>query len=170
MDFPRSEDGVRSLHWVWLRIWEHPQGVVQSITGRSCYCSNNEFILYHIYPMYWDTLSIYHICPKIWISQFYYLLMCLKYCCMCSEQCRSWSDSAFCGIWSGSKLFAKACLSQYVGLLRYLQGFKMHLKSPFTTVAESINNFSVVVFFFFFFFMRKWHADHPHEMQSHMFF
>ena len=25
-----------------------------------------------------------------------------------------WSDAAFCGVWSGSTLFAQACLSQYV--------------------------------------------------------
>ena len=33
---------------------------------------------YRIYLQYWDTLSTYHICPKIWNSLFYYLLMCLK--------------------------------------------------------------------------------------------
>ena len=40
--------------------------------------------------------------------------MCLKYCCMYGKQCRPWSDAAFCSIWSGSTLFAKACLSQYL--------------------------------------------------------
>ena len=32
---------------------------------------------------------------------------------MSGKQCRPWSDAAFCSIWSGSTLFAKACLSQY---------------------------------------------------------
>ena len=26
------------------------------------------------------------------------------------KQCRPWSDATFCGVWSGSSLFAKACL------------------------------------------------------------
>ena len=68
-------------------------------------------------PMYWDILSTYHTCPKIWNSPFYYLLMYLKYCCMYGKQCGPWSDAAFCGIWSGSTLFAKVYLSQYLGLL-----------------------------------------------------
>ena len=55
--------------------------------------------MHHIYPKYWDTLSTYHTCPKIWNSPFYYLLY-LKYSGM-------------------SELFAKAYLSQYLGLLWY---------------------------------------------------
>ena len=47
--------------------------------------------------------------------------MYLKYCCMYGKQCRPWSDAAFCGVWSWSTQFAKAYLSQYVGLLRYWQ-------------------------------------------------
>ena len=39
------------------------------------------FIIYRIYQKYWDTLST-NTCPKVWKSPFYYLLMCLKYCCM----------------------------------------------------------------------------------------
>ena len=31
-----------------------------------------------IYIKYWDTLTPYHTCPKIWTSLFDYLLMCLK--------------------------------------------------------------------------------------------
>ena len=76
------------------------------------YCNNHK---------YWDTLSTYHTAPKIWNSSFYYLLMCPKYCCMCGKQCWPWSDATFCGIWSGSTLFAKAYMSQYLGLLRYLE-------------------------------------------------
>ena len=84
-----------------------------------CYC---------IYPKYWDTLSTYHTAPKILNSPFYYLLMCLKYmyCCMYDKQCRPWSDAAFCSIWSGSSLFTRACLSQYLGLLYYVMA--THLK------------------------------------------
>ena len=37
---------------------------------------------YRIYPRYWDTLSTNHTSPIIWNSPYYYLLMCLKYCCM----------------------------------------------------------------------------------------
>ena len=54
--------------------------------------------------------------PKIWNSPFYHLLGCLKYCCKNGKQCRTWSDAAYCSVWSGSTLFAKAYLSQYLGL------------------------------------------------------
>ena len=64
-------------------------------------------------------LSTYHMCPKIWNSPFYNLLMCLKYCCMYDKQCRPWSYATFCGSWSGSTLFSKVCLSQYWGSIRY---------------------------------------------------
>ena len=73
---------------------------------------------YHNNPKYWDTLSTYHTCPKIWNSPFYYLSMCLKYCCMYSKQCRPRSDAEFCSVWSWSTLFARTYLSQYLGLLR----------------------------------------------------
>ena len=73
-------------------------------------------ITYHNGPQYWDTLSTKHTCPKVWNSPFYYLLMCLKHCCMYGKQCSPWSDAAFCGIWSGPILFAKVYLSQYLGL------------------------------------------------------
>ena len=46
--------------------------------------------------------------------------MCLKYYFKYDNQCRPWSDAAFCSIWSESTLFAKAYLSQYLGLLGYL--------------------------------------------------
>ena len=72
-------------------------------------------VVFHIYPKYWDTLSTYHTCPKNWKSPFYYLLIAVLY----GKQCRPWSDAAFCSIWSGSTLFAKAYLSQYLGLLWY---------------------------------------------------
>ena len=31
----------------------------------------------HIYSEYWDTLTLYHICPKIPTIPFHYLSMCL---------------------------------------------------------------------------------------------
>ena len=38
---------------------------------------------------------------------------------MYGKQCRPWSDALFFGIWSGSTLFEKAYLSQYLRLLQY---------------------------------------------------
>ena len=58
-----------------------------------------------------------HICPKIETRAFYYLLICLTCCWMSGKQCRPWSGDGFCGVWSGSTLFAQACLSQHLGLL-----------------------------------------------------
>ena len=63
-------------------------------------------------------LIYYHTCYKIWNSPFSCLLMYLKYWCMYGKQCRHWSDAAFCGVWSGSTLSAKAYPSQHLGLLR----------------------------------------------------
>ena len=76
-------------------------------------------IIYHNNPKYWDTLTPYYTCAKILTAPFYYLLMCLKNCWVGSKRSRPWSDAAFCSIWSGSTLFPKTCLSQYLGLLRY---------------------------------------------------
>ena len=70
-------------------------------------------MIYSNNTKYWDTLPTYHT-SKIWNSPFYYLLMCLKYFCMFGEQYRPGSDTAFCGVWAGSTLFAKAYLSQYI--------------------------------------------------------
>ena len=52
------------------------------------------YLVYHIYLKYLDTLSTYHTSPKIWNSSFYeyYLLMCLKYCCIYGKQCRPSSE------------------------------------------------------------------------------
>ena len=55
----------------------------------------HKYTRYRIYPMYWDILSAYHTCPKIY-RPFYYFLICLKYCCMYRKQCRPRSDAAFC--------------------------------------------------------------------------
>ena len=91
-----------------------------------CFCwyfywqNNIRLYLYCINPGFLVTLSTYHTCPKIWNIPLYYLLMCLKYCCMYAKQCRPWLDAAFCGIWSGATLFANAYLSQYLGLLQWV--------------------------------------------------
>ena len=55
----------------------------------------------------------------IYKSLFPYLLVSSKYYWTSGKQCRPWSDAAFCGVWSGSTLFAKVCLFQYWGLLQY---------------------------------------------------
>ena len=39
---------------------------------------------------------------------------------MNGKQCRPWSDVAYCGVWSGSTLFAKVCLSQYIWIIMYV--------------------------------------------------
>ena len=78
-----------------------------------------EIMNYCIYPKYWYNLYTYHTYPKILNSPLYYLVMCLKYCCMFGIQCRPRSDATFCSVWCWSILFAKAYLSQYLGLLWY---------------------------------------------------
>ena len=62
-------------------------------------------------------------CLYVFVNTVLTLLMCLKCCCMCGKQCIAWSDAAFCSVWSWSTLFAKACLSQYLGLLQELAFF-----------------------------------------------
>ena len=73
------------------------------------------FWSYHDYPEYFDILTFYQTGLKILITPNDYLLMCPKYCRMNGKQCSPWSDAAFCSIWSGSTLFAQACLSEYLG-------------------------------------------------------
>ena len=72
-----------------------------------------------VYLKYWDTLTPYHTWPKIWMSPILPLDTSINYW-MSGKQCRPWSDATFCGIRSGSALFAEACLSQYLGLLWYM--------------------------------------------------
>ena len=81
-------------------------------------CWANSMIAHKIlyYPKYWDTLTPYHTFPVICKSLFHYLLMCPKYCRTSGKQRISWSDAIFCGIWSGSTLFAQTCLSKYLCL------------------------------------------------------
>ena len=51
----------------------------------------------------WCRLSaVYQVMYKIWWLN--------------GKQCRSWSDATFCGIWSGSTLFAQTCQSKYLGV------------------------------------------------------
>ena len=57
-------------------------------------------------------VRILHTYPKTLNSPFCYLLICLNI--------DVWSNAAFCGIWSMSTLFAKAYLSQCLGLLWFL--------------------------------------------------
>ena len=47
---------------------------------------NTALTTHRIFSKYWDILSTYHTCPTIWNIPFYYLLMCLKYCCMYGKQ------------------------------------------------------------------------------------
>ena len=94
------------LFWKWAHWWRHRHRL-------------DRFRFQNFKSPDWDPLSTYHTSSKICNSPFYYLFMCLKYCCIYCKQCGPWSDAAECGIWPGSTLFAKAYLSQYLGLLRY---------------------------------------------------
>ena len=93
--------------------------------------------IYRNNPKYWDTLSSYHTCRKVWHSSFYYVLMCLKYCWMYGKQCRPWSDAAFCGIWSGATLFTKVHLSHYLGLLWYTKEYTFQNRLLFRSEAKA---------------------------------
>ena len=98
---------------IWVFLDRMPEGTFSHIvTQILLFLHENKGCEYRIYPKYCDTLSTYHTCPKSWNSPFYYLLMCLKYCCMYGKRCRPSSDATFCGIWSGSTLIAKAYLSR----------------------------------------------------------
>ena len=52
--------------------------LIQPDLTASCSPTEMVYIVYHIYPEYWDTLTPYHNCHKIWKSLFYCRLMCLK--------------------------------------------------------------------------------------------
>ena len=56
---------------------------------------------------------------------------------MYGKLCRHWSGSAFLGIWSGSALFAKGFLTQYLGLLGHSK------RKGFATLGESVLSFRV---------------------------
>ena len=93
--------------WVYT-VWQCPFCRLLGTDGCHFKCLH----CMHSVSKYWDTLLTYHTCPKIWNRSFYYLMY-PKYCCMYDKQCRPRSDAAFCSIWSGSTLFARAYLSQY---------------------------------------------------------
>ena len=59
-------------------------------THNICFCREIRklFTWYPLLSRPMDTLSAYHICPKIWNSLFYFILMCLNCCCMYGKQCR----------------------------------------------------------------------------------
>ena len=65
-----------------------------------------------IYPKYREALTHYHTC-----QHFYHSLTDwgVQNCQWSEKQYRPWSDAAFYGVWSGSKLFAQTCLTQYWG-------------------------------------------------------
>ena len=67
--------------------------------------------IYRIYPIRTQQLLTI-LLLKLEKSLFLYQLMCLKYWWTIGKKCRPWSDAAFCGVWSGSTLFAQACLSK----------------------------------------------------------
>ena len=97
----KKQQKKKQNNWVIIKVHELKIAVIIKAMKVKKYCNNAK---------YWDTLSAYHTCLKIYYSPFYCLLMCLKYCCIYGKQCRPWSDATFCGIWSGSTLFAKASL------------------------------------------------------------
>ena len=69
---------------------------------------------YHNYLKYSHTIT--HTCAKfnmsIWLPVYVPENWWMK-----GIQCRPWSDAAFCGVWSGSTLFALTCLPQYTDLI-----------------------------------------------------
>ena len=67
-----------------------------------------------IYRKYSDSLTLYNTCSKTWTSAIYYLNSLPNNCWMSGKQRRSWWDVAFCGVSSGSTLFAQACLSKCI--------------------------------------------------------
>ena len=70
---------------------------------------------YCIYPKYWDTSTLTIRLMKFEQAQ---LTTCwCVYYWMNGKQCRYRSDAAYCGIWSGSTLFAQPCLSLYLRLI-----------------------------------------------------
>ena len=71
---------------------------------------------YHITQKYWDTHTPYYSCPKTLNNSIGLCIDMYKNCWMSGKQCRPWSDAMFCGIWSGSTLFAQAYLSQNLQL------------------------------------------------------
>ena len=63
-------------------------------------------------PKHSDILTSYHTCLILWTNPFRYLLVCIK---LLDE----WQTVIRRGVWSGSTLFAQACLYQYLQYKRY---------------------------------------------------
>ena len=74
--------------------------------------------------------NYYRISRRIWIIQFYYLLIYIK-CWITGKQCRPLSDGALCGVWSGSTLFTKVWMSKYLESIRYLSFSELIPKDVF---------------------------------------
>ena len=66
-------------------------------------------------PNIWDTVTSYYISylTQTFNNIIFLLFDLSKNCWMSGKQWRPWSDTALCGVWSGSSLFAQACLSQH---------------------------------------------------------
>ena len=92
--------------------------VILSTVDKSVTTSEYLLYVYRIYPKYSNTSTPYHTCSNIWTSTIYYPMLCQN-CLMSGKQCRPWWDAAFCGVSSGSTLFAPASLSEYLRLIRY---------------------------------------------------
>ena len=82
-------------------------------------------VIYRIYPRYWDTLLPYHTCSKSWTCPVCYLLICVETAWWVTN--RVDPDQMPHSLVSDLGLFAQACLSQYLGLLRNL-GYHSLLK------------------------------------------
>ena len=67
--------------------------------------------MYRNYPKNTNISTLYHTYSKIWTHTISYPMLCLK---LVDEwQSRPWWDAAFCGVSSGSTMFAQSCLSEY---------------------------------------------------------
>ena len=74
---------------------------------------------WRIYAKYSQTITPYHIYPQIWTTRVVYLLVCLN----ASEWVANSADpdqTPLSDVWSGSTLYAQACLSDYFLHLRYI--------------------------------------------------
>ena len=69
---------------------------------------------------------------------------------MSCKSCRPWSDATFCGVWSGSTLFAQAYLSQYLGLIRYFDLKLYTLCQCWKTLAWLLCNIYMLCSLFYF--------------------
>ena len=73
------------------------------------------YVFYCIYPKYWDNLTPYYTCPKVWTSSYYYLLMYLNIVDWLAENIDLDQMSQSATSDPGSTLYAQECLSQCSG-------------------------------------------------------